>query len=139
MAAKTYLVWFLGTVMAAVIAITGFNAWADRYILASSGRAQASRPCPGFERVLKPAWLVASIKPDTVFIGTSDIRQGFDPVLIDKIYGLHAFNYGFSSVTAYETRRMVQDAAAQPNVRTIIVSANSFSGGSIAQADHGRL
>jgi hypothetical protein len=135
MAAKTYLAWFLGTVMAAVIAITGFNAWADRYILRHPA-GPSFQTVSGFERVLKPAWL-ASIKPDTVFIGTSDIRQGFDPVLVDKIYGLNAFNYGFSSVTAYETRRMVQDAAAQPSVRTIVISANSFSGGSIAQPTTG--
>ena len=135
MGAKTYLIWFLGTVTAAIIAIAGFNAWSDRYILTHPA-GPSFQTVSGFERVVKPAWL-DSIKPDAVFIGTSDIRQGFDPVLIDKAYGVHAFNYGFSSVTAYETRRMVQDAAAQPQVRAIFVSANSFAGGSIAQPTTG--
>lgn len=135
MNAKSYLIWFLGTVTAAVIAIAGFNVWADRYIL-SHPAGPSFQTVSGFERVLKPAWL-DSIKPDAVFIGTSDIRQGFDPVLINGAYNVSAFNYGFSSVTAYETRRMVQDAAAQPQVRAIFVSANSFAGGSIAQPTTG--
>jgi hypothetical protein len=135
MGARTYLIWFLGTVTAAVIAIAAFNAWSDRYILHHPA-GPSFQTVSGFERVLKPAWL-DSIKPDAVFIGTSDIRQGFDPVLIDKAYGVRAFNYGFSSVTAYETRRMIQDAAAQPQVRSIFVSANSFAGGSIAQPTTG--
>ena len=132
---KTYLRWFLGTVITAIIAIAGFNAWSDAYILHHPA-GPSFQTVSGFERVLKPAWL-DSIKPDTVFIGTSDIRQGFDPVLIDKAYGVHAFNYGFSSVSAYEARRMIQDAAAQPKVRAIIVSANSFANGSIAQPTTG--
>jgi hypothetical protein len=132
---QKYLVWFLGTVALAVIGVTAFNAWADKYIL-SHAAGPSFQTVSGFERVLKPAWL-DSIRPDMVFVGTSDMRQGFDPVLIDKALGVRSFNYGFSSVTAYETRRMVQDAAAQPNVRTIIASANSFAGGSAAQPTAG--
>ncbi len=135
MAPKKYLVWLFGTVGAAVIAIAGFNAWSDNYILHHPA-GPSFQTVSGFERVLKPAWL-DSIRPEIVFVGTSDIRQGFDPVLIAAATGERSFNYGFSSVTAYETRRMVQDAAAQPNVHTIIASANSFAGGSAAQPTAG--
>lgn len=135
MSPKKYLVWFLSTVTVAIAAIAGFNAWADSYILHHPA-GPSFQTVSGFERVLKPAWL-DSIKPDLVFVGTSDMRQGFDPVLIDETLHTRSFNYGFSSVTAYETRRMVQDAAAQPGVRAIIASANSFAGGSAAQPTTG--
>ncbi len=135
MTPKKYLVWFLATVGAAVFAIAGFNAWADHYIL-SHPDGPSFQTVSGFERVLKPAWL-DSVDPDLVFVGTSDMRQGFDPVLLDPFTGLRSFNYGFSSVTAYETRRMVQDAAAQTHVQAIFASANSFAGGSAAQPTAG--
>ncbi|HYM35809.1 MAG TPA: hypothetical protein VET48_10465 [Steroidobacteraceae bacterium] len=126
MAARKYLFWFFGTVGAAIAAIFLFNLIADAYIL--NHRASASvETVSGFERALKPAWL-AAIQPSMVFIGSSRVRVGFDPALINQIFHLKSFNYGASSATAYELRRYVQDAAAQPSVKTIIVGLDPFAG-----------
>jgi|GEM_PF-1203517 len=126
MAARKYLFWFFGTAGAAVAAIFLFNLFADAYIL--DHRAGASvETVSGFERALKPAWL-AAIQPSMVFIGSSRVRMGFDPVLVGRMFHAKPFNYGASSATAYEMRRYIQDAAAQPSVKTIIVGLDPFAG-----------
>ncbi|MGZ5932379.1 MAG: hypothetical protein ACXWLW_09490 [Rhizomicrobium sp.] len=125
MARSTYHIWFLATVSLALAGFTAFNAFADAYILRHPA-GPSLQTVSGFERVIKPAWL-ASIAPNVVFVGSSRIRDGFDPVLIDKIFSVRSFNYGFSSVSAYETRRVVQDAAAQPSVKLIVLSLDAFS------------
>ncbi|HEY0105634.1 MAG TPA: hypothetical protein VGB91_06070 [Rhizomicrobium sp.] len=129
--ARRYLVWFLLTVSLAMLAVVGFNAVADRIIL-ETANGPSVETVPGFERVLKPAWL-ATVRPDLVFVGSSRIRDGFDPVLVDPVLRVHSFNYGVSSITAYEARRFAQDAAAQPSVKTIVLSLDSFSGDDRAQ------
>ena len=126
MAARRYLVWFFAVAGTIVAAIVAFNALADAYIL--NHRAGASvQTVSGFERVLKPAWL-ASIKPSIVFVGSSRARIGFDPALIDPLFHAKTFDYGVSSASAYETRRYMQDAAAQPSVKTIIAATSTFIG-----------
>jgi hypothetical protein len=128
---RTYLGWFFAVVIGAVALIVAFNAFADRMLLASPARGSIET-VSGFERVLKPAWL-DSIKPDMVFVGSSQMREGFDPVLIDPALGVRSFNYGISSATAYEVRRLMQDAAAQPSVKTIVAAMDSFYTGTAAQ------
>ncbi len=122
----TYPVWFLGAVSFVLAAIVAFNVWSDAYILHHPSGASL-QTVSGFERVMKPAWL-ESVAPDVVFVGSSRIRDGFDPVLIDPAFGVRSFNYGVSSISAYEARRFVQDAAAQPTVKTIVLSVDAFSG-----------
>ena len=125
MANRSYLVWFLSAVSLALLAVVAFNAIAERIIL--THRAGPSiQTVSGFERVLKPAWL-ESIQPDVVFVGSSRIRDAFDPVLLDPAFHIRAFNYGISSATDYEVRRLVQDAAAHPSVKEIVVSLDAFT------------
>jgi len=78
-----YAVWFLTTVALAIGALAGFNWLAGAYILQhpSGGSVQT---LSGFERALKPVWL-EQIKPELVFTGSSRVRDGFDPVLIDPV------------------------------------------------------
>lgn len=131
MTGKAYLVWFLSVVAGAVAAIMAFNEIADRVILrAAAGKSVET--VSGFERVLKPAW-IDTIKPDMVFVGSSQMREGFDPALIDPALRVKSFNYGISSATAYEVRRLIQDAAAQPSVKTIVAAMDSFYTGNAAQ------
>jgi hypothetical protein len=88
----------------------------------------------GFERALKPVWLEDS-EPELVFAGSSRVRDGFDPVLIDPHLKTRSFNYGASSITPYETRRFVQDALAHPSVKTIVVALDAFTGnGGVGEA-----
>ena len=121
-----YAVWFLSTVALAILALAGFNALAGVYILhhPSGGSVQT---LSGFERALKPVWL-EEIQPELVFAGSSRVRDGFDPVLIDPHLKTRSFNYGASSITPYETRRFVQDALAHPSVKTIVVALDAFTG-----------
>lgn len=121
-----YTVWFLGTVLLALAALAGFNWAAGAYILANPNGASV-QTLSGFERALKPVWL-AQIQPDTVFVGSSRIRDGFDPVLIDPAFHIRSFNYGASSIAPYEARRFAQDALAQPSVRRVVVALDAFSG-----------
>lgn len=131
MQSRRYLAWFFGIAGAIVALAVGFNAIADAYIL--HHRAGASvQLVSGFERVLKPAWLV-SVKPSMVFIGSSRARIAFDPTLVNPDFHVASFNYGVSSASAYETRRYIQDAAAQPFVKTIFVALDAFTSGSAAQ------
>ncbi|HVP85532.1 MAG TPA: hypothetical protein VMS78_12505 [Rhizomicrobium sp.] len=131
MQSRRYISWFFGVAGGIVALAIAFNVIADSYIL--HHRAGASvQLVSGFERVLKPAWLV-SIKPSLVFVGSSRARIAFDPTLVDPALHLKSFNYGVSSESAYEARRYIQDAAAQPNVKTIVVALDAFVSGSSAQ------
>lgn len=131
MTGKAYLIWFLSVVAGAVVVIVLFNVFADRAILAAPA-GKSIQTVSGFERVVKPAWL-DSIKPELVFVGSSQMREGFDPALIDPALGVKSFNYGISSATAYEVRRLFQDSAAQPSVKTIVAAMDSFYTGTAAQ------
>src|SRR5580765_6411249 len=100
MTGKAYLIWFLSVVGGAVSLIVAFNFFADRAILGAPA-GKSIQTVSGFERVVKPAW-IDSIKPKLVFVGSSQMREGFDPALIDPALGTRSFNYGISSATAYE-------------------------------------
>ena len=121
-----YPVWFLGTVALVIAAMAAFNTIAGAYILGhpAGGSVQT---LSGFERALKPVWL-EQIAPELVFVGSSRVRDGFDPVLIDPALATRSFNYGASSMTPYETRRFAQDALAHNSVKHIIVSLDAFTG-----------
>jgi hypothetical protein len=121
-----YATWFLATVLLVVAALAGFNAAAGAYILHHPAGASV-QTLSGFERALKPVWL-AHIRPELVFVGSSRVRDGFDPSLIDPAFKLRSFNYGASSMTPYEARRFVQDALAQPSVRQVVVGLDAFTG-----------
>lgn len=121
-----YAFWFLSTVLLVIVGLAIFNAVAGAYILnhPSGGSVQT---LAGFERALKPVWL-DEIKPRLVFVGSSRVRDGFDPTLIDPALNTRSFNYGASSMTPYEARRFVQDALAQPSVREVVVALDAFTG-----------
>ena len=121
-----YSVWFLSTVVAVLLAITGFNWAADAYILHHPAGASV-QTLSGFERALKPVWL-SQIEPEIVFVGSSRVRDGFDPVLVDPALHTRSFNYGASSMTPYEARRFTQDALAQPSVKRVVVALDAFTG-----------
>jgi hypothetical protein len=121
-----YAFWFLTTLGVAIAALAAFNAMAGAYILnhPAGGSVQT---LSGFERALKPVWL-EQIRPDLVLVGSSRVRDGFDPALIDPVLKTRSFNYGASSMTPYEARRFVQDALAQPSVRQVVVALDAFTG-----------
>jgi hypothetical protein len=121
-----YAFWFLGTVALVLGLLVAFNALADAYILGhpAGGSVQT---LAGFERALKPVWL-EQIEPELVLVGSSRVRDGFDPVLIDPALKTRSFNYGASSMTPYEARRFVQDALAHPSVKQVVVSLDAFTG-----------
>ncbi|HET7086204.1 MAG TPA: hypothetical protein VFI23_15620 [Rhizomicrobium sp.] len=121
-----YAVWFLSTVALAIAALAGFNVLATAYILHHPQGASV-QTLSGFERAVKPVWL-ERIKPELVFAGSSRVRDGFDPALIDAALKTRSFNYGASSITPYETRRFVQDALAHPSVKQIVVALDAFTG-----------
>ena len=121
-----YAFWFLGTVALGIAALMGFNWAAGAYILHHPAGASV-QTLSGFERALKPVWLT-QIRPELVFVGSSRVRDGFDPVLIDPALGMKSFNYGASSMTPYEARRFAQDALAQPSVKQVVVSLDAFTG-----------
>jgi hypothetical protein len=121
-----YSFWFLGTVSLALLLLMAFNAAAGFYI--RHHRAGASvQTMAGFERALKPVW-IEDIQPDMVFVGSSRIRDGFDPALIDPALHVRSFNYGASSSTPYEARRFAQDALAHASVKQVIVALDVFTG-----------
>ena len=121
-----YAAWFLTTVALAILALAGFNALAGAYILHQPSGG-STETLSGFERALKPVWL-EQIQPQLVFVGSSRVRDGFDPVLIDPAFKTRSFNYGASSITPYEARRFVQDALAKPSVRQVVVGLDAFTG-----------
>ena len=125
METSRYPVWFFGVVLLAVGALMGFN-WAAGAYIFSHPQGKSVETLSGFERALKPVWL-EQLRPQLVFVGSSRVRDGFDPTLIDPALHVKSFNYGASSITPYETRRFVQDALAQPNAKNIVVSLDAFS------------
>jgi hypothetical protein len=123
-----YPVWFLGTVLAVIAVLAAFNWGAGAYILHHPQGASV-QTLSGFERALKPVWL-DQIAPDLVFVGSSRVRDGFDPTLIDPALHVRSFNYGASSITPYETRRFTQDALAHPSVKMVVVALDAFASNS---------
>lgn len=121
-----YAFWFLGTVMLAIAALAAFNALAGGFIL-SNPSGGSVETLSGFERALKPVWL-EEIRPRLVLVGSSRVRDGFDPSLIDPALKTRSFNYGASSMTPYEARRFVQDALAEPSVTQVVVGLDAFTG-----------
>jgi hypothetical protein len=121
-----YAFWFLGTLAAALALLMAFNAWAENFILNHPAGASV-QTLSGFERAVKPVWL-ERIQPELVFIGSSRVRDAFDPSLIDPALKLRSFNYGASSMSPYEARRLVQDALAHPSVKQVVVSLDAFTG-----------
>jgi hypothetical protein len=121
-----YPVWFLCVVVLAIAALAAFNAIAGAYILRHPAGSSV-QTLSGFERALKPVWL-DQIAPQLVFVGSSRVRDGFDPSLIDPALKIRSFNYGASSMTPYEARRFVQDALAHPSVKQIVVALDAFTG-----------
>jgi hypothetical protein len=121
-----YAVWFLSAVALAVAALAGFNALTGAYIHhhPAGGSVQT---LSGFERALKPVWL-EQIQPELVLVGSSRVRDGFDPTLIDPAFKTRSFNYGASSMTPYEARRFAQDALAHPSVKRLVVAVDAFTG-----------
>ena len=121
-----YAFWFLGTVMLVIAGLAAFNVLAGVYIFSHPAGASVET-LSGFERALKPVWL-DQIKPRLVFVGSSRVRDGFDPTLVDPAFNTNSFNYGASSMTPYEARRFVQDALAQPSVTQVVVALDAFTG-----------
>jgi hypothetical protein len=121
-----YSFWFLGTVAAVLLAIAGFNWAAGAYILHHPAGASV-QTLSGFERALKPVWL-SQVEPEIVFVGSSRVRDGFDPALVDPMLHTRSFNYGASSMTPYEARRFTQDALAQHSVKRVVVALDAFTG-----------
>ena len=126
MESTRYAAWFLTTLALAIAGLAGFNAFTGAYILhhPAGGSVQT---LSGFERALKPVWL-EQIQPELVFVGSSRVRDGFDPTLIDPALKLRSFNYGASSMTPYEARRFVQDALAHRSVKQVVVALDAFTG-----------
>lgn len=131
MSAKRYLAWFLSVVVAAVLALVLFNAYGE-YVILTNRNGGSVETVSGFERVLKPAWL-ESIEPEMVFVGSSRVREAFDPVLIDPAFHVNSFDYGVSSITPYEARRFMQDTLAHPSVKTVILALDAFTDDNDAQ------
>lgn len=121
-----YAFWFLGTLTAALALLMAFNAWAESFILNHPAGASV-QTLSGFERAVKPVWL-ERLEPELVFVGSSRVRDAFDPSLIDPALKLRSFNYGASSMSPYEARRLVQDALAHPSVKQVVVSLDAFTG-----------
>lgn len=121
-----YAFWFLATLLSAMALCAGFNALAGAYILRHP-QGGSIQTLSGFERALKPVWLT-QIRPELVFVGSSRVRDGFDPTLIEPALKLRSFNYGASSMTPYEARRFVQDALTLSSVRRIVVGLDVFTG-----------
>jgi len=121
-----YAFWFLGTVTAAIAALMAFNWAAGAYIL-SHRQGASVQTLSGFERALKPVWL-AQIEPELVFVGSSRVRDAYDPTLVNSALHVRSFNYGASSMTPYEARRFIQDALAQPSVKNVVVALDAFTG-----------
>ncbi len=121
-----YPFWFLGTVLAVIATLAAFNWVAGAYIL---GHPQGGsvQTLSGFERALKPVWL-EQIQPELVFVGSSRVRDAFDPTLIDAALKVRSFNYGASSMSPYEARRFTQDALAHPSVKNVVVALDAFTG-----------
>ena len=121
-----YAFWFLGTVLLALAALAGFNYAAEAYIFAHP-QGPSGETLSGFERALKPVW-IEHVQPNTVFVGSSRVRDGFDPALIDPALHMRTFNYGASSIAPYEARRLAQDALAHDSVTRVVVALDAFTG-----------
>ncbi|MDB5740700.1 MAG: hypothetical protein JWP16_1740, partial [Alphaproteobacteria bacterium] len=63
-------------------------------------------------------------------VGSSRVRDAFDPTLIDPALHVRSFNYGASSITPYETRRFTQDALAHSSVKQVVVALDAFASNS---------
>ncbi len=122
---------FLLTALVGGLLVSGFNAVMER-VIASNPNGPSLQLLSAFARNIKPAWM-DDFRGDTVLVGTSRVRDGFDPILIKDRLRIDAFNYGVSGGTAYESLRYVQDALAHPNVKRVVIAADTFATGTANQ------
>ncbi len=118
---------FAGTVALIAVSVAGINLAAFRLMLRPENQS-AVQLISGFERTYKPI-LFDHIEPEIAVFGFSHARDAFDPIDLQALSGLRAFNMGMSGGTAYETRRMAQSASAAGTLRHALVNLNGMYGG----------
>jgi len=111
-------------VIAIAIVVASVNLVAWRYMLAEENQSIVQL-LSGWGRIYKPI-LYDEFEPEIAVFGASWARDGFDPIETGKLLGRRVFNHGVSGGTPYETRRFVESALANPNLKAAIINLNTF-------------
>ncbi|QCK84305.1 hypothetical protein E8L99_00100 [Phreatobacter aquaticus] len=125
--APLFLKAFVVTLAGIALAVAGINLAAFRLMLRPENQS-AVQLISGYERTYKPI-LFDQMRPGIAVFGFSHARDAFDPVDLQAISGLPAFNMGMSGGTAYEIRRFAQSAAATGSLRHALINLNGLYGG----------
>lgn len=125
--APRFLKLFAVTLAVVAVAVAGINLAAFRLMLRPENQS-AVQLISGYERTYKPI-LFDQRRPGVAVFGFSHARDAFDPVDLEAITGLSAFNMGMSGGTAYEIRRFVQSATATGTLRHAFLNLNGLYGG----------
>tara|TARA_B100001059_G_scaffold101244_1_gene100992 strand:+ start:2138 stop:3322 length:1185 start_codon:yes stop_codon:yes gene_type:complete len=121
---RKYTKLILMLLMIVITIIISFNIFTSSFIKTKENIAIAQM-IPGWGRQYKPI-MHDNLKPDAVAFGASWVRDAFDPVLSENIINLSFFNHGVSGATSYETKRFVESAAQNKNLKHAYLNVESF-------------
>lgn len=122
---------FIITVFLPLMSVGVFNIAIDPYGVfntpESRGWNHAKPSKDNNDRVYK-AIDVIRIKPVTIFLGSSRIKQGLDPSYPALAKNQSAYNLGLNGVNVYEQLRYLEHAIAnQKNLKLVILGTDFFS------------
>lgn len=83
---------------------------------------------PGIDsdpRFAKPLQVI-SLKPQTIIVGSSRVRDGMDPALLDGLVPAPIMNYGTAGMRATEGARFIRHAVDVAQVKTVIWGLDFF-------------
>ena len=133
---KKFCLKFLASVLAISAGVAAFNIIVDPYEFWNVYRAQGfnmlSTRAEELERLQKPLdFLMLKEKPETVFIGTSQMIYAMDMEEYKALSGKSAYNFSLRGGTMYEQRRVLEHVLANDDklkdVYIGIVYANFIS------------
>lgn len=106
----------------------------------TAAQAPLTHAKPGIDsdpRFAKPLQ-VMSLKPQTIIVGSSRVRDGMDPALLDGLVPAPIMNYGTAGMRATEGARFIRHAVDVAKVKTVIWGLDFFGFNDLNMNEMGR-
>lgn len=128
-----YVTTLIVSALAVLALAAAFNAWFDPFGVWRSYAETESKPNylrmkPGIDndpRFAKPLQVI-NLKPKTIIVGSSRVRDGMDPALLTGLAPAPIMNYGTAGMRATEGARFIRHAIDVADVRCIIWGLDFF-------------
>lgn len=116
----------LGTVALLQLYLDPFGVWHSYAEVARMNAVTHAKPgIDSDPRFAKPLQVI-NLKPQTIIVGSSRVRDGMDPALLDGLVPAPIMNYGTAGMRATEGARFIRHAMDVAQVQTVIWGLDFF-------------